>query len=130
MPFMKMKHDIDPKKFILDEIGDIKSFELFNNSILVATYIRPTKTASGIILTDNTVNEDRYQSKVGLLLKMGPSAFQPNEEGWFNNEKFNLNDWLVFRPSDGWPINVHGMECRILLDTQVRGRVESPDEVW
>lgn len=130
MPYMRMAHKIEPKKAILDEIGDIKTFELFNNSILVATYIRPQVTKSGIILTENTVNEDRYQSKVGLLLKMGPNAFQPNEEGWFTGETFNLNDWIVFRPSDGWAINVHGVECRILLDTQVRGRVEAPDEVW
>lgn len=130
MPYMRMQHKIEPKKAILDEIGDTKSFELFNNSILVATYIRPQVTKSGIILTENTVNEDRYQSKVGLLIKMGPNAFQPNDEGWFTGETFNLHDWIVFRPSDGWSINVHGVECRILLDTQVRGRVEAPDEVW
>lgn len=130
MPYMKMQHKIDPKKAILDEIGDIKSFELFNNQILVATYIRPKVTKSGLHLADSTVNEDRYQSKVGLLLKMGPSAFEPNEDGWFTGEKFQLHDWLVFRPSDGWQINVHGVECRILVDTQVKGRVVEPDEVW
>lgn len=130
MPYMKMKHEIDPKKSILDEIGDISSFELFNNQILVATYIRPKKTKSGIYLTENTVNEDRYQSKVGLLLKMGPNAFETNDDGWFTGEEFKLHDWLVFRPSDGWSINVHGVECRILIDTQVKGRVAEPDEVW
>lgn len=130
MPYMKMQHKIEPKKAILDEIGDISSFELFNNQILVATYIRPKMTKSGIILTDDTVNEDRYQSKVGLLLKMGPSAFEANDDGWFTGEKFNLNDWIVFRPADGWAINVHGVECRILVDTQVKGRVKEPDEVW
>jgi co-chaperonin GroES (HSP10) len=97
---------------------------------LVATYIRPQKTKSGIYLTDKTTEEDKFQSKVGLLVKTGPSAFEENDEGWFQGEEFELNDWLVFRPSDGWSITIHGVLCRILSDTQVKGRVQNPDEVW
>jgi co-chaperonin GroES (HSP10) len=127
---MKMRHAVDPKKAILDEIGDLSSFELFNNQVLMATYKRPEKTKSGIILTDNNRAEDTFQSKVGLLLKLGPSAFEDNAEGWFKDETFKEGDWLVHRPSDGWSINVHGVDCRILVDTQIRGRVADPDEVW
>ena len=130
MPFMKMTHAIDPKKAILDEIGDLSTFELFNNKILLATYKRPEKTKSGIILTDSNRSEDTFQSKVGLLIKIGPSAFEENAEGWFAGEKFELGDWIVHRPSDGWSINVHGVDCRILTDTQVQGRAVDPDEVW
>jgi|FreactcultureFD7_1027221.scaffolds.fasta_scaffold19527_2 co-chaperonin GroES (HSP10) len=130
MPYMKMTHAIDPKKAILDEIGDLSTFELFNNKILLATYKRPEKTKSGIILTDNNRSEDTFQSKVGLLIKIGPSAFEENAEGWFAGEKFELGDWIVHRPSDGWSINVHGVDCRILADTQVQGRAVDPDEVW
>jgi co-chaperonin GroES (HSP10) len=130
MPPMIMEHDVDPKNKLLKEVGDLSSVELFNNQILVATYIRPQKTKSGIYLTDKTTEEDKFQSKVGLLVKTGPSAFEENDEGWFQNEEFNLNDWLVFRPSDGWSITIHGVLCRILSDTQVKGRVQNPDEVW
>ena len=130
MPPMIMEHDVDPKNKLLTEIGDLSSVELFNNQILVATYIRPQKTKSGIYLTDKTTEEDKFQSKVGLLVKAGPSAFEANDEGWFKGEEFNLNDWLVFRPSDGWSITIHGVLCRILSDTQVKGRVQNPDEVW
>jgi co-chaperonin GroES (HSP10) len=130
MPPMIMEHDTDPAKKIIAEIGDLSTVELFNNQILVATYIRPQKTKSGIYLTDKTTDEDRYQSKVGLVVKMGPSAFEDNAEGWFKGEEFNLNDWLVFRSSDGWNVTVHGVLCRILTDTQVKGRVNNPDEIW
>jgi co-chaperonin GroES (HSP10) len=130
MPYMKMTHAIDPKQAILDEIGDLSTFELFNNKILLATYKRPEKTKSGIILTDSNRSEDTFQSKVGLLIKIGPSAFEENAEGWFAGEKFELGDWIVHRPSDGWSINVHGVDCRILTDTQVQGRAVDPDEVW
>lgn len=130
MPYMKMNHAVDPKKAILDDIGDLSSFELFNNQVLMATYKRPEKTKSGIILTDNNRAEDTFQSKVGLLLKRGPSAFEENAEGWFKDATFKEGDWLVHRSSDGWSINVHGVDCRILVDTQIRGRVKDPDEVW
>ncbi len=130
MPYMIMDHEIDPKQKILDEIGDTSTFEIFNNNILVAVYQRPAKTKSGIILTDKTTEEDRFQSKVGLLVKIGSRAFEPNDEGWFEGVTFKLNDWITFRPSDGWNITVNGVLCRMLSDTQVRGRQQYPDEVW
>lgn len=130
MPFMRMTHEVDPKEKLLTELGDISSVELFNNQILVAVYIRPQKTKSGIYLSEKTTDEDRHQSKVGLLVKKGPTAFNDTTGEWFAGEEFNLNDWLVFRPSDGWSITVHGVLCRILSDTQVKGRVEAPDQVW
>ena len=130
MPYMLMDHEVDPAKKIIEEIGDLSRIELFNNQILVGVYIRPQKTKSGLYLSEKTTEEDRFQSKVGLLLKSGPRAFEPNDEGWFDGETFNLHDWLVFRPSDGWSITVHGILCRILTDTQVKVRVPNPDEVW
>lgn len=130
MPFMLMDHEVDPKKKLAEEAGDLSGVELFHNQILVAVYIRPQKTKSGLYLSDKTTDEDRYQSKVGLLLKSGPKAFIDDSGEWFDAEAFNLGDWLVFRPSDGWAITVNGVLCRILQDVQVRGRVDSPDRVW
>jgi hypothetical protein len=130
MPWMPMHHDVDPAQKILEEIGDLSTVEIFNNQILVGVYIRPQKTKSGLYLSDKTIDEDRYQSKVGLLLKAGPRAFEPNDDGWFDGVTFNLNDWLVFRPSDGWSITVHGVLCRMLIDTQVKKRVKHPDEAY
>ena len=130
MPYMLMEHKVDPAKKIIEEIGDLSKIELFNNQILVGVYIRPQKTKSGLYLSEKTTEEDRFQSKVGLLLKLGPRVFEPNDEGWFNGETFNINDWLVFRPADGWSITVHGVLCRILIDTQVKMRPQIPDEVW
>jgi hypothetical protein len=41
-----------------------------------------------------------------------------------------LDDWIVFRPSDGWPITVNGVLCRMLDDTSVRGKIDVPDKIW
>lgn len=130
MVTMVMDHDVDPKEKLLAELGDISNIEIFNNQILVAVYVRPNKTKSGLYLSDNVVAEDRYQGKVGLLVGMGPAAFQDDSGQWFNNASFNLHDWLVFRPSEGWSITVNGVLCRMLSDTQVKMRIPSPDTAW
>lgn len=129
MPHMLMAHDTDPKDQILEAIGDLSQVELFHNQVLLAVYIRPEKTKSGLILTDNHRDEDRYQSKVGLLVKQGPMAFE-QDGNWFSGMSFNEHDWLVFRPSDGWSITVNGVLCRIFDDVNIKGRVPHPDAVW
>ena len=130
MPYMVMKHDVDPKKTILDAIGDISEFEIFNNKILVAVYLRPEKTKSGILLPDQHRDEDKYQGKVGLILKMGASAFDDPSGEWFKGIKFNVHDWIIMRPSDGWSITINGVLCRVLDDMNVQGRSQHPDQAW
>lgn len=130
MKQLEMQHDKDPKQDLLEQLGDISSIELFNNQILVATYIRPEKTKSGLYLSDKYRDEDKFQSKVGLIISIGPSAFQDDTGVWFNNASFNLNDWVIHRPSDGWSVTINGVLCRILTDTQVKARVPHPDLVW
>lgn len=130
MAYMEMDHELDPKVELLDRLGDLSGIELFNNQILCAVYIRPQKTKSGIYLSDKTVDEDRFQGKVGLLVAKGHAAFEDDSGQWFNQTTFNLHDWLVFRPSDGWSITVNGVLCRIMSDTQVKARIAGPDRVW
>lgn len=131
MPFMTMQHTEDPASTLRDSVGDLTGIEVFNNQILVATYVRPTKTKSGLYLPDQMVDEDRVQSKVGLVLKKGPAAFvETGDAEWFHGVTVELGDWIVFRPSDGWSIVVNNVTCRILNDVAVRGRVDQPDRVW
>ena len=122
-----MDHSLDPKSALLKEVGDISNVEIFNNLVLVAIYIRPELTAGGIILTNNIRDEDKWQGKVGLVLKKGPTAFTHD---WFKGQKINENDWAVFRPSDGWGLTINGQMCRILEDTVIRGRTQHPDAIY
>jgi co-chaperonin GroES (HSP10) len=130
MPFMTMDHTSDPKAGILKDIGDLSTIELFNNQVLVAVYVRPNKTKSGIYLPDATVAEDKIQGKVGLVVKKGPLAFVDASNQWFTDIEVNEGDWVIFRPSDGWGITINNLMCRILDDTAVRGKITSPDQVW
>jgi co-chaperonin GroES (HSP10) len=125
-----MRHDIDPKEEILNEIGDISDIEIFHNQVMIAIYIRPDTTKGGIIIPGKTRDEDRYQGKVGLILKKGADAFIDPSGKWFRGVSIDIHDWVVFRPSDGWQITVHDKLCRILDDTDIRGRIPAPDVVW
>jgi len=130
MPFMIMDHAVDPKQKLLEDIGDISNVEIFNNQILVAVYVRPQKTKSGIYLSDQSREEDKIQGKVGLVVKKGPSAFVDEANEWFKDVSVEVNDWVVFRPSDGWSITVNNVLCRMIDDTAIRGKVDAPDRVW
>ena len=68
MPYMKMTHAIDPKKEIWDQLGNIDDIELFNTQVMVAIYVRPEKTASGLFLAAQTRDEDKWQGKTGLVI--------------------------------------------------------------
>jgi co-chaperonin GroES (HSP10) len=125
-----MDHALDPKKELLSVLGDTSNVEIFNNQILVAIYIRPEKTVGGIILTNTIRDEDKWQGKIGLVIKKGPSAFVDDSKNWFNGVTVDVNDWVIFRPSDGWGLTVNGIMCRLLDDTVIRGRVSHPDQVF
>lgn len=125
-----MLHESDPKKALLDDIGDISKIELLNTQVLVAVYIRPEKTKGGIIMTSKARDEDRHQSKVGLIIKTGPSAFVESDGKWFSGLNLKVGDWIVFRPSDGWNITVNGVLCRMFDDAAIRARIPHPDSVY
>lgn len=130
MPQMAMKHEVDPKKDLLAALDDTSGVDVFNNAVLVAIYVRPNRTKSGIFLTDNYTSEDRIQGKAGLVVKKGPRAFVDERGEWFADASINEGDWVIFRPSDGWAINVNGVACRLIDDTAIRGKVDQPDRVW
>ena len=125
-----MDHVLDPKKELISVLGDTSNVEIFNNQILVAIYIRPEKTVGGIILTNTIRDEDKWQGKIGLVIKKGPSAFVDDSKNWFNGITVDVNDWVIFRPSDGWGLTINGIMCRLLDDTVIRGRVSHPDQVF
>ena len=81
-------------------------------------------------MTDKYRDEDKYQSKVGMVVKLGDLAFDDPTDAWFKGVNVGMNDWVVYRPSDGWSININGVDCRVLDDVNARMRIPTPDMVW
>lgn len=138
MPLMLMRHNIDPAEELLHRLGDISEFEVMFGQVLVAIYIRPNTTASGIILTDKTRDEDEWQGKTGLIVKMGPLAYQDSPDVKFYGVRREVGDWIVMRPSDasvpftlaGKGGDREGVKCRLTQDAHIRMKILSPDTAW
>ena len=139
MPATIIVHEDDPVEVINKLAGDLDEIEVFNNQVLIGVYQRPkeSKTTGGVILTHHTTDEDKYQSKVGVILRMGPKAFIPPsaDSTWFADQDMDEGDWVVFRPSDGWSLTLISKDengkkqellCRMVDDTAIRAKIESP----
>lgn len=126
-----MRHDKDPAAEIKKTIGDISELVLTGVQVLVGTYVRPKSTKGGILLTDKFREEDLYQGKVGLVLKVAPGAFIDGElaDTKFNGFKASAGDWVFYRGADGFSLSIAGQHCRILEDVHIRGRLPHPDMV-
>lgn len=131
---MRALHRLDPKQEIMDKLGSVEDYELYHNHILVAVYLRPSTmvTASGfeLELPDSVRKEDEFQGKVGLVLKVGPTAFKDDEHNKFHGQELKVGDWCVFRPSNSWAAKIKGTLCRHVEDAHIVARIPSPDYVY
>lgn len=110
--------------------GAHEGYQVFHNQILIAVWIRPSVTSGGVYLPDSAQQEDRYQGKVGLVLKKGPMAFVNDARNDFKGQDVAIGDWVTFRVSDGTSLKLNQVFCRQLEDIHIRGRVEAPDIIW
>jgi len=132
MPLMEMRHIVDPVEELFDKIGDLSEIVVPFNKVLVAIYMRPKETKSGIHLPDQVRQEDVYQGKSGLILKKGPMAFQDDDKVKFHGLNPEVGEWIVFRPSNGMKLDIRSKDghCILLSDTQVELVIPSPDMVF
>lgn len=127
---LRMQHDKDPKSDILEKIGDLSGYELAPSKVLVGIYQRPEKTAGGIILTTKTKDEDIYQGVVGLVLAIGPGAFEDDDVNKFHGFKVNVGDWIEYKVSDTEKVGINGVLCRRLPDVLVKAKIANPDQIF
>lgn len=130
MPPMRMLHAVDPRDELMNKVGRLDHVEVFGNDILIAIYERPGQTKSGIHLPDKTRDEDKFQGKVGLVIKKGPLAFVPEGNTDFAGMNVEVGDWVCYRIGDGWSVNVDGVPFRMLQDIHIKLRVDQPDRIY
>src|ERR1700676_4106816 len=121
----------DPKEELLARLGDLSGVEIAQNELLIATYMRPEKTAGGIVLPHQNLREDQYQGKVGLVVKIGTACrFERTGPGGVTyGIPVALPDWGVVRTSDTWPLELNSdpnvsdprafVKCRLVFDDQI-----------
>lgn len=120
----------DAKEAIIEAVGDLDSIKVMQNMVLVATYIRPEKTSGGLYLPDSAIDEDVWQGKVGLVLKVGPIAFKSDEDNRFAGAWPAVHDWCVYRVGDAWDLTLHKVPCRLVADHNIRLIINDPEEIF
>lgn len=143
MPVALMVHDEDPADKILSLAGNLEEIEVFNSQVLVGLYERSrdgeaVKTEGGVWMPHQVTRDDQYQSKVGMILKMGPRAFVDINDPprWFiDQDDMADGDWVVFRCNEGFPLKLVSRDskgkkqellCRLLDDVAIRARIDGP----
>jgi len=122
----------DPADAIWEAVGgkeNVNKITLFGEQLLVGTYLRPAKTGGGILLTEKIRDEDIYQGKVGLVLKLGSTAFKDREGIKFGGDKVKVGDWVFFSVQDGRAMSVMGHHCRRIEDVFIGGILPDPDVI-
>ena len=132
----KVGRGLDPRRAVIDAVGqsNIDKFEVFHNLVLVGTYARSDKLKSGLILGgDRTRAEDRFQGKIGLVLKVGPMAFQDDAVNKFGGVTVKPGDWVMYRTSDAQEFffvdedkPLDGASARLIEDSHIKARVADP----
>jgi co-chaperonin GroES (HSP10) len=126
-----MVHDEDPKTAIWDDCkAHLDKIEVLGARVLVGVYVRPEKTKSGLILTSNTRKEDTYQGKVGLVLALGPIAFEDDPTHRFGAVKPRVGDWVVYNVGDTFGMEMGERRVRCVEDVDVHLIVQTPDSIW
>lgn len=123
-----MEHVTDPKDDLLKSLGDLSGVEVFGRNILVVTYVRPHKTAGGVLLPDAHRKEDEYQGKVGLIIKVGPDAFE-NDPDIKCTLGAKIGDWVTYRHADGVARSINGVHCRNLPWEYLLEKIDHPDRI-
>lgn len=111
------------------QIGQfLTGIEIAYNDILVGKYI-PEKIGT-LLASHETQREQRWQNKVGLVLKYGPTA---KEDGF----KYEVGDWVFYRVHDGSEIGIKNENAAqpftiglILSPEHIIGKLSNPDLLW
>lgn len=126
----EVSKSLDPKSAMLDKVGDLAGVDVMYNMVLLAAYIRPSTTKGGIIRPDMNVEEDIWQGKVGLVIKLGPDAFEDDADTKFNGQRASLGEWVVFKTGDAWQLTIGDWPCRLVRDSSIKMKVSDPSTIF
>jgi co-chaperonin GroES (HSP10) len=96
--------------------------------LLVLPHRGQGKTKGGVLLSDKTVEETQIATNVGLVLAMGPDAYN-DKERFPNGAWCKKNDWVIFARYAGSRLNIEGGELRILNDDEILGTTDDPESI-
>ena len=119
----------EPEPLTPENIGDTVD-ELPEPSgyrILVLPFTPKTKSAGGILFSQETLDKARIATTCGYVLKMGPLAYRDKDK--FDEPWCKKGEWVIFARYAGSRLPIEGGEVRILNDDEVLGTVKNPESL-
>ena len=87
-----------------------------------------SKTKSGIILTDDTVQESQLTTNICKVLKVGPDAYKDKEK-FPTGPWCKTDDWVLITRYAGSRIRIDGGELRIINDDEILAVIDDPRDI-
>ena len=73
-----------------------KQFTVLHSQVLVAGYIPSSITKGGIFKIDKTIEEDRWQGNIGLVIGLGKGAFKDCGVAEFHGDNLKIGDTTLY----------------------------------
>lgn len=130
---LKIAQASDPRAAIQEAVSKhIDGIGVMRNRVLVGTYVEPEMTTGGILRPPKSVDEARYQGKVGLILKKGPAAFKFSDKMDTDHPtpEPEVGQWVMYRAADTWEVSLSGISCRFIHDDLIVATVEDPTAIY
>jgi len=106
--------------------------------VVVWMYVRPQDISSftdehgnkkSIILPEAVTRMDKWSSCVGLVIGIGPSAYEGKEVFEKNGPFVKVGDWVVFPRHEGLQLNYRGFPIQVFYDDRALLVVKDPTYV-
>lgn len=114
----------------------MEAYRCFPTDVIVVKWIRETIGTSGNLLASaKTRQEDEWQGKTALVLKVGDHAFEDEGDLKFHGFCAKVGEWVQMRNSDGDdfslipPGTMNAYHCRRLWHGQVQAILAHPDMI-
>ena len=102
--------------------------------VLLLPFKGRTQSKGGIILNTKTLEEDAIQTNVGLVLRLGPDAY--DDKRFPNGAWCQEKQWVIFARYAGSRFRLNdedaakfGSEVRILNDDEILATILDPDDL-
>ena len=93
--------------------------------LLITTLDVSAKTEGGVYLPDELKQREQTASIIGLVLKVGPAAYQDPDK-FPDGPYCKVGDFVMFRSYSGTRFKLAGREFRIINDDTVEALIADP----
>ena len=123
--------DADFADLAFKMVGDLSGWTVLHEDVLVITWVSRRITAGGIIRTELSVDEDRWQGTVGLVAKIGENAFTLGQWGLpYNGTKPKVGDYVTFVPSSITETSINGVSCKYVPASLIKAIIPDPQRIY